>query len=332
MNPNNKIKIAILDDYQDEALNFGEWSSLPSNVDITVFNNGMENDTGFINKLLPFEILVTMRERTWFTKSTLEKLTNLRLIAATGGRQSNIDIDAATKLGITICNTASPGHSTAELTWALILSLTRSIALEDKKLRAGIWQTSIGVGLDGKKLGIIGLGRVGKDVAKVAPLFDMELLVWSPNMTQKRADEYQAKSVSKDTLFSNSDIISIHIPLNKSSKGIIKKRELSLMKSDAYLINTSRGPIINENDLIEALQTGMIAGAALDVFDDEPLDKNHPFTSMENTLLTPHLGYVTAENYDVFYWTCVKNIQAYFKGTPINVMNPDSLRADSNDN
>ena len=332
MNHNNKIKIAILDDYQNEALNFGEWSLLPSNVDITVFNTGMKNNTDLVNKLLPFDILVTMRERTWFTKSTLEQLTNLRLIAATGGRQSNIDIKSATKLGITICNTASPGHSTAELTWGLILSLTRSIALEDKKLREGIWQTSIGFGLDGKKLGIIGLGRVGKDVAKVAPLFDMELLVWSPNMTQERADDYQAKSVTKDTLFSNSDIISIHIPLNKSSKGIINKRELSLMKSDAYLINTSRGPIVNENALIEALQTGMIAGAALDVFDDEPLDENHPFTLMENTLLTPHLGYVTAENYDVFYGQCVANIQAYLQGTPINVMNPDSLQHSPNNN
>jgi phosphoglycerate dehydrogenase-like enzyme len=266
-----------------------------------------------------------MRERTWLTKSTLEKLTNLRLIAATGGRQSNIDMTAATNLGITICNTGAPGHSTAELTWGLILSLTRSIALEDKKLREGIWQTSIGVGLDGKKLGLIGLGRVGKDVAKVAPLFDMELLVWSPNMTQERADEYQAKSVSKDTLFSDSDIISIHIPLNASSKGIIQKKELSLMKSTAYLINTSRGPIVNEKALIEALQTQMIAGAALDVFDEEPLERNHPFLTLENTLLTPHLGYVTKENYNVFYGESVENIQAYLKGAPINVMNPDSL-------
>jgi phosphoglycerate dehydrogenase-like enzyme len=321
----DKINIAILDDYQNVALDFGGWANLPSNTSITVFNIGIEDESDLVTKLLPFNILVTMRERTWLTKSILERLTNLRLIAATGGRQLNIDIEAATNLGITICNTGSPGHSTAELTWGLILSLTRSIALEDKKLREGIWQTSIGVGLDGKKLGLIGLGRVGKDVAKVAPLFDMELLVWSPNMTQERADEYQAKSVSKDTLLSDSDIISIHIPLNASSKGIIQKKELSLMKSNAYLINTSRGPIVNENALIEALQTQMIAGAALDVFDEEPLEKNHPFLSLENTLLTPHLGYVTAENYDIFYGESVENIQAYLKGNPINVLNPDSL-------
>jgi len=321
----DKINIAILDDYQNVGLDFGGWSDLPSNTTVTVFNTGIEDESELVSKLLPFQILVTMRERTWLTKSTLEKLTNLRLIAATGGRQSNIDMTAATNLGITICNTGAPGHSTAELTWGLILSLTRSIALEDKKLREGIWQTSIGVGLDGKKLGLIGLGRVGKDVAKVAPLFDMELLVWSPNMTQERADEYQAKSVSKDTLFGDSDIISIHIPLNASSKGIIQKKELSLMKSNAYLINTSRGPIVNENALIEALQTQMIAGAALDVFDEEPLERNHPFLSLENTLLTPHLGYVTKENYNIFYGESVENIQAYLKGAPINVMNPDSL-------
>ena len=321
------IEIAILDDYQNKSLDFGNWESLPESVHTTVFNNGETNEKLLIERLRPFEILVTMRERTWLPGSVLENLPNLRLIAATGARQANIDIKTATDMGIIICSTGSPGHSTSELTWGLILAATRNIGLEDRLIRKGNWQTTIGVGLEGKTLGLVGLGRVGKDVASIAAAFRMNLLVWSPNMTQERAQVYNGKSVTKAELFSQSDIVTIHIPLNEKSRGIISKKELSIMKPSSYLINTSRGPIVNEKDLIFALEHNMIAGAGLDVFDTEPLPKDHALMKLSNVVLSPHLGYVTQENYEIFYGESVQNIMAYLKNKPINVLNPNALES-----
>jgi phosphoglycerate dehydrogenase-like enzyme len=321
------IEIAILDDYQNKSLDFGNWESLPKHVHTTVFNNGETNEKLLIERLRPFEILVTMRERTWLPGSVLENLPNLRLIAATGARQANIDIETATDMGIIICSTRSPGHSTSELTWGLILAVTRNIGLEDHLIRKGNWQTAIGVGLEGKTLGLVGLGRVGKDVASIAAAFRMNLLVWSPNMTQERAQVYNGKSVTKAELFSQSDIVTIHIPLNETSRGIISKKELSIMKPSSYLINTSRGPIVNEKDLIFALEHNMIAGAGLDVFDTEPLPKDHALMKLSNVVLSPHLGYVTQENYEIFYGESVQNIMAYLKNKPINVLNPNALES-----
>jgi phosphoglycerate dehydrogenase-like enzyme len=321
------IEIAILDDYQNKSLDFGNWESLPESVHTTVFNNGETNEKLLIERLRPFEILVTMRERTWLPGSVLENLPNLRLIAATGARQANIDIKTATDMGIIICSTGSPGHSTSELTWGLILAATRNIGLEDRLIRKGNWQTTIGVGLEGKTLGLVGLGRVGKDVASIAAAFRMNLLVWSPNMTQERAQVYNGKSVTKAELFSQSDIVTIHIPLNENSRGIISKNELSIMKPSSYLINTSRGPIVNEKDLIFALEHNMIAGAGLDVFDTEPLPKDHALMQLSNVVLSPHLGYVTQENYELFYGESVQNIMAYLKNKPINVLNPNALES-----
>jgi len=321
------IEIAILDDYQNKSLDFGNWESLPESVHTTVFNNGETNEKLLIERLRPFEILVTMRERTWLPGSVLENLPNLRLIAATGARQAKIDIKTATDMGIIICSTGSPGHSTSELTWGLILAATRNIGLEDRLIRKGNWQTTIGVGLEGKTLGLVGLGRVGKDVASIAAAFRMNLLVWSPNMTQERAQVYNGKSVTKAELFSQSDIVTIHIPLNENSRGIISKNELSIMKPSSYLINTSRGPIVNEKDLIFALEHNMIAGAGLDVFDTEPLPKDHALMQLSNVVLSPHLGYVTQENYELFYGESVQNIMAYLKNKPINVLNPNALES-----
>tara|TARA_B110000116_G_scaffold263377_1_gene269804 strand:+ start:342 stop:1334 length:993 start_codon:yes stop_codon:yes gene_type:complete len=321
------IEIAILDDYQNKSLDFGNWESLPESVHTTVFNNGETNEKLLIERLRPFEILVTMRERTWLPGSVLENLPNLRLIAATGARQANIDIKTATDMGIIICSTRSPGHSTSELTWGLILAATRNIGLEDRLIRKGNWQTTIGVGLEGKTLGLVGLGRVGKDVASIAAAFRMNLLVWSPNMTQERSQVYNGKSVTKAELFSQSDIVTIHIPLNEKSRGIISKKELSIMKPSSYLINTSRGPIVNEKDLIFALEHNMIAGAGLDVFDTEPLPKDHALMKLSNVVLSPHLGYVTQENYEIFYGESVQNIMAYLKNKPINVLNPNALES-----
>ena len=321
------IEIAILDDYQNKSLDFGNWESLPESVHTTVFNNGETNEKLLIERLRPFEILVTMRERTWLPGSVLENLPNLRLIAATGARQANIDIKTATDMGIIICSTRSPGHSTSELTWGLILAATRNIGLEDRLIRKGNWQTTIGVGLEGKTLGLVGLGRVGKDVASIAAAFRMNLLVWSPNMTQERSQVYNGKSVTKAELFSQSDIVTIHIPLNEKSRGIISKKELSIMKPSSYLINTSRGPIVNEKDLIFALEHNMIAGAGLDVFDTEPLPKDHALMKLSNVVLSPHLKYVTQENYEIFYGESVQNIMAYLKNKPINVLNPNALES-----
>jgi phosphoglycerate dehydrogenase-like enzyme len=320
----NSIRIAILDDYQGVALRMADWGSLPSRARVTVFRDAVKDAEALVARLLPFQIIVSMRERTWFPAEVLERLPELRLIAATGRRQSNIDVEAATRLGILIAATASPGHSTTELTWALIFAITRRIPQEDAAMRMGRWQTTLGVGLDRKTLGLIGLGRVGADVAGVADAFAMELLVWSPNMTQERAKLRGAQAVSKDDLFRRSDVVSVHVPLNEGSRGLVGAREIALMKPTAYLINTSRGPIVDEAALIAALQERRIAGAALDVFDDEPLPHGHPLTALDNVVLTPHLGYVTEENYRIFYGESVENIKAYLAGSPTRLLNPEA--------
>lgn len=318
-------RIAILDDYQGVALNVADWTSLPPDTALMVFRDVPEDESALIERLKPFHILVAMRERTSFPASILEHLPNLRLIAATGKRQSNIDLEAATRLGILVATTDSPGHSTTELTWALIFAITRRVPQEDAAMRAGRWQTTLGVGLQGKALGLVGLGRVGSDVARIAPAFDMDILVWSPTMTQKRAGKYGAEAVSKADLFSQSDIVSIHVPLNDGSHGLVDESDLALMHPTSYLINTSRGPIVNEDALIRVLKEGRIAGAALDVYDQEPLPAGHPLTALDNVVLTPHLGYVTDENYHVFYGQSVDNVRAYLSGEPTNVLNPDAL-------
>ena len=290
-----------------------------------MFRDGAEDDEALVERLRPFEVVVSMRERTRFPAPVLEQLPRLRLIAATGARQANIDVDAATRLGVFVSTTGSPGGSTSELTWALIFAVTRWVAREDAELRAGQWQSTIGVDLAGKTLGLVGLGRVGGGVARAAEGFRVKVLAWSRSLTAEQAAARGAETAEKDELLARSDIVSVHVPLNDGTRGLIGARELALMRPTSYLINTSRGPVVDEPALINALRGRRIAGAALDVFDREPLPAGHPLTGLDNVVLTPHLGYVTEENYRIFYGESVENIRAYLEtGTPTRVVNPDA--------
>ena len=319
------VRVAVLDDYQGVALRMADWEALGPGVEVVVFRDSARDDEALVERLRPFEVVVSMRERTRFPAPVLERLPRLRLIAATGARQANIDVDAATRLGVFVSTTGSPGGSTSELTWALIFAVTRWVAREDAALRAGRWQSTIGVDLTGKTLGLVGLGRVGVGVARAAEGFRVRVLAWSRNLTAERAAEQGAEAVGKDELFARSDIVSVHVPLIDGTRGLVGVRELALMRPASYLVNTSRGPIVDEPALIDALRERRIAGAALDVFDREPLPAGHPLTGLDNVVLTPHLGYVTEDNYRVFYGESVENIRAYLEtGTPARVMNLDA--------
>jgi phosphoglycerate dehydrogenase-like enzyme len=313
-------RVAVLDDYQDVALKMADWGVLPADVQVQVFRDHLADPEAVAARLRDFDIVAAMRERTPFPRRLLEKLPNLKLLVTTGMRNASIDVNAASELGITVCGTQGLGYPTAELTWGLILALLRCIPREDKATREGHWQVSVGVGLRDKALGLIGLGNLGSQVATVGKAFGMALLAWSQNLTAARAAQFGAMLVSKDELLSRSDIVSIHLVLSERTRGLIGARELGLMKPTAYLINTSRGPIVEEKALIEALQRGTLAGAGLDVFDEEPLPQEHPLRRLPNTVLTPHLGYVTAEGYQVFYGHVVEDILAFLRGQPVRVI------------
>jgi phosphoglycerate dehydrogenase-like enzyme len=265
---------------------------------------------------------MAMRERTPFTRSRFERLPNLKLLITAGMRNAAINLQAASDCGVMVCGTEGLPYPTAELTWALILGIMRQIPQEDHATRNGQWQVSLGLGLQGKTLGMLGLGRLGSQVATVGNAFNMKVIAWSHNLTADRAKEYGATLVSKDELLAQSDILTIHLVLGDRSRGLVSAGELAKMKSTAYLVNTSRGPIVDEAALIHALEQGTIAGAALDVFDIEPLPLDHPFRRMENVVVSPHIGYVTEETYRVFYGDAVDNIQAFLAGQPIRVINP----------
>jgi phosphoglycerate dehydrogenase-like enzyme len=314
------MRVAVLDDYQDAALQMTDWRVLPSDVQVQVFRDHLADQNAVAQRLRDFEIVMAMRERTPFPRRLLEELPQLKLLITTGMRNASIDVDAARDLGITVCGTRGVLYPTAELTWALILALVRRIPQEDKATRAGQWQVSVGEGLHGKVLGVIGLGNLGSQVATVGKAFGMSLLAWSQNLTAERAAQCGATLVSKDELLSRSDLVTIHLVLSARTRGLISTRELGLMQRMAYLINTSRGPIVEEQALIHALQQGTIAGAALDVFDEEPLPLDHPFRRLENTVITPHLGYVTVETYRIFFGDAVEDIRAFLSGTPTRVL------------
>ncbi|MDA1096842.1 MAG: D-2-hydroxyacid dehydrogenase family protein [Chloroflexi bacterium] len=321
-------RIAILDDYQGVALQMADWSRLPADVEVLAFPDSLPDEAATVARLRGFQIVVSMRERTRFPSAVLQALPELRIIAATGARQSNIDIPAATRQGIYISTTDSPGRSTSELTWALIFAITRRLPQEDAAMRAGRWQTTLGVDLHGKTLGLVGLGRVGVGVARVAAALGVKLLAWSRHLDQEAADRHGAESVTKTDLFTRSDIVSIHVPLNDSTLGLVGPEEIGMMKPTSYLVNTSRGPIVVESALMSALRSGRIAGAALDVFDQEPLPPGHSLTTLENVVLAPHLGYVTEENYRVFYGQSLDNILAYLEtGTPTRLLNLEAAGA-----
>ena len=316
-------KVAVLDDYQGVALEMADWSSLqdgPDGVEVDVFSDHLSDEDEVAERLRPYDAVVAMRERTPFRRGLVERLPNLRLLVTTGMRNASIDVAAANDNGVTVCGTNGLPYPTAELTWGLILALARKVPTEDSATRAGHWQVTMGEGLQGKTLGVLGLGNLGSQVATVGVAFGMRLIAWSQNLTAERASQFGAALVSKEELLRSSDILTIHTILSRRTRGLIGADELAMMKRSAYLVNTSRGPIVEEDALISALRSGAIAGAGLDVFDIEPLPLDHPLRSLPNTVLTPHMGYVTSETYRIFYGDAVEDIRAFLAGAPVRVI------------
>jgi phosphoglycerate dehydrogenase-like enzyme len=320
-------RIAVLDDYWHIAEKAADWASLPGSG-VTFFHDTLKDPDALVARLKPFDAIVTTRERTRLPRTVLERLDNLKVIAGTGARQANVDMDAANELGIIVLITQggpSRGNATAELAWALVLGVTRNIAWEDRQMRDGKWQTRPAEGLGGKTMGILGLGRLGTRVSEYANFFDMDVIAWGPTLDAERAKRRNVEYVSWGDLFRRSDILSIHVPLTDMSRGWITAKELGLMKPTAFLVNTSRGPIVEEKALIDALRQKKIAGAALDVYDEEPISPDNPLLKLENTLLAPHLGYSTVSTIKSFMVESVKNLGAWIDGSPINVYNPEAL-------
>jgi phosphoglycerate dehydrogenase-like enzyme len=314
------INVAILDDYQNVALKMADWSSLPSHVKLTAFSDHVSDPEALVQRLAAFDVLCVMRERTPLPASLIERLPKLRLIITTGQRNRSIDLAAAQRRGILVANTGYIGHPTVELAWALILASARNIVKESAAVRAGGWQCDIGVDLQGKTLAILGLGRVGSRMSAIAQAFGMNVIAWSQNLTAERAMDCGATLVSKEQLFAEADFLTIHLILSDRTRGLVSSRDLALMKSTALLVNTSRGPIVVESDLIDALKNQRIRGAAVDVYSTEPLPVDHPLRRMPNVLATPHIGYVSEAQYRTFYGDTVKHLQAWAEGCE-----PDSL-------
>jgi phosphoglycerate dehydrogenase-like enzyme len=313
-------RLAILDDYQDVATRMADWASLPDAVDVAVFRDHLSAEADVAARLTDFDAVVAMRERTPFPRSLLERLPRLRLLVTTGMRNASIDLRAAAERGVLVCGTGGLPYPTAELTWALILGLVRHVPREDRATRQGGWQETLGIGLNGKTLGVLGLGSLGTRVARIGRAFEMTVLAWSQNLTAERAAAGGASLVSRDELLARADVVTIHLVLSDRTRGLIGARELGLMRRTAYLVNTSRGPIVAEEALIQALEAGAIAGAGLDVYDEEPLPADHPLRRLPNTVITPHLGYVTEETYRVFYTDALENVRAYLAGAPVRVL------------
>jgi phosphoglycerate dehydrogenase-like enzyme len=309
------VKIAILDDYQNVALQMADWSPLAGRATITVFNDHLNDPDAVAARLAPFEVVCVMRERTPLTRGLLERLPRLKLIASTGFVNATIDLQAARELGIAVAHTGYDSTPTIEMTWALILASARHVAAESASLCSGGWQRSIGNDLKGKTLGVLGLGNIGGEVARIGHAFGMRVIAWSENLTAEKAAAVGAEHVQKNELFRQSDVLTIHLILSRRSRRLVGAAELALMKSTAWLVNTSRGPIVDESALIAALREHRIAGAAVDVFDVEPLPVDHPYRSLDNMLATPHIGYVSQNLYRTFYGDTVKNIIAWLDGS-----------------
>jgi D-3-phosphoglycerate dehydrogenase len=315
------VRCAILDDYQDVVLKVADWSKVKGDVDIKVFHEHLGGPDKVIAALQGYQIVVAMRERTGFPRQVIEALPDLKLLITTGMRNASIDTDAAKERGVTVCGTGSFGSPTSGIAIGLMLELTRHIGQENQRLHVGaIWQATIGPDLEGMTLGVLGLGKLGTRTANIAKAFGMKVIAWSQNLTAEKAQEAGVTYVSKDDLFKQSDFITIHIVLSQRSRGLVGARELGLMKPSAYLINTSRGPIIDESALIAALRDQKIAGAGLDVFDVEPLPVDHPFRKMDNVVITPHLGYVSEQNYKNYFAGVVEDIRGFLDGKPVRVM------------
>jgi len=306
-----KCQIAVLDDYQNAALESADWSVLRDRADITVFQDHLADPDAVIERLLPFDVVCVMRERTPLPRNVIERLPNLKLIASTGSVNASIDVAVAGDRGIAVVHTGYRSDPTVEFTWALILACARHIVTESNSVRSGDWQQTLGVDLRGKTLGVLGLGNVGSEVARIGSAFGMKLIAWSQNMTAETAKATGAILVSKDQLFERADILTIHLVLSSRTRGLVGAAELEKMKPTAWLINASRGPIVEERPLITALQNKRLAGAAIDVFDIEPLPPSHPFRTLDNVLATPHIGYVSQGLYKTFYEDTVSNIRKW---------------------
>lgn len=314
------MRIVVLDDYQGVALEHGDWSSLSAECEVHTVREHLDSDEALFAALAGAEIVVAMRERTQLSAERLERLTDLRLLVTTGMRNAAIDLEAAARNGIVVCGTGMAGNATTEHTWALILAWARSIVAEDGNVRDGGWQTTIGFDLEGKTLGLVGFGRLGRAMVPIARAFGMEPIAWSLNLDSDVAEEAGIRAVSRRELFSHSDVVSIHYKLGERSVGLVGAEEIGLMKRTALLVNTSRGPIVDTAALLDALWNERIAGAALDVYDTEPLPPGDPLRQAPRTLLTPHLGYVSAATYDCFYGEAIEDITAFLAGEPVRVL------------
>jgi phosphoglycerate dehydrogenase-like enzyme len=316
------VRVAVLDDYQQVALTLGDWSALPDDTEIVSFADHIADTTELVSALGGFDVIVAMRERTALPAAVIDGLPALRLIVTTGMRNAAIDLDAATAAGVRVMGTSGTITPTSELTWALIFAVLRHLPDEAQRVRDGGWQETIGTGVAGKTLGVVGLGNLGKLVAVAGLAFQMRVIAWSQNLTAETATEAGAELVSKRELFSTADVVTVHLVLSDRTRHLVGEEELRSMKSSAVLINTSRGPIVDEAALLRALAEGWIAGAGLDVFDTEPLPPAHPLRSAPNAVLTPHIGYVTDDCYRVFYRHIVADIAAFLRGEPLRVLNP----------
>jgi phosphoglycerate dehydrogenase-like enzyme len=316
-------RLAILDDYQDVALGLGPWDRLPPELAVEAFRDHLADPEAVAERLRPFDAVLVMRERTPFPRALIERLPNLRLLVSTAERNRSVDVAACAERGITVCGTPSAGSPTVDLTWGLILSLARGIPAQERALREGRWQPlRPGVGLEGKTLGVIGLGRLGSRVARVGTALGMRVIAWSRNLTDETAAAAGATRVEKETLLREADVVTLHLVLSERSRGTLGAAELALMKPTALLVNTSRGPLVDGDALVAALRDGRIAGAGLDVYEVEPLPPGHPILSAPNTVLTPHLGYVTEENYRAYFTGAVEAVLAWLAGAPIREMRP----------
>ena len=314
------MKIAILDDYQQVAEHFADWQKVKDRCELKVFNEPFDDEDHAIENLLDFDALIIMRERTPITTKLLNACSNLKLIITSGMRNKSIDLETCKQKNITVCGTDMHPNPTAELTWALILGLARNLREETENMYQGYWQTTLGTELKGKTLGVIGLGKQGTQVTNIAKAFGMEVIAWSENLKIADAQAKGALAVSKEDLLERSDFITIHLVLSERTKHIIKYEDICKMKPTAYLINTSRGEIIHEEDLAKALEENKIAGAGIDVYSTEPLPADHKLRFLPNALLLPHLGYVTKENYSLMYEQMLEDLEAYFDSNPIRVL------------
>ncbi|BCZ22333.1 D-2-hydroxyacid dehydrogenase family protein [Mycobacterium senriense] len=327
-------KVAILDDYAGVALQVADWSPVQKRSEVTVFGRHLAEDEA-ADALRPFDVVCTLRERMAFPRTLIERLPDLKLITIVGRSLPNLDMAAATEHGILVAHSdfahprfKSMRDATPELAWGLMIATVRNLADEHRNMRAGGWQSSAGITLSGKTLGLLGLGRVGRRMAEYASVFGMEVVAWSQNLTEQAAASVGARRVEKATLFECSDVVSIHLVLSERTRGLVGAAELALMKPHAYLINTSRGPIVDEASLLAALESRRIAGAGLDVYDTEPLPKDHPLRLLSNVTLSPHLGYVTREMLGAFYSDSVESVVAFLDGKPIRIANPEVTQRD----